>query len=138
MYESGGGYTDIKLNAVEYRTGRGVGMCQWTDTDDAPRRSNFIRYCQSKGKAWPNEDLKLQVDFLLEELQGKQGRVWYFLKKMGYPASTRMTLAKFRTLTDVATATKVFCANFERPYARDANLAQRIKVAQYVYTGRRE
>lgn len=133
MYESGGGYSDIRLNAVEYRTGRGIGMCQWTNTADAPRRTNFEKYCRAKGKNWPNKDLKIQVDFMLEELSGTYGAMWKFSPSMGYPSSYKMSLAKFKKLTNVAKASRVFCANFERPYAHNANLQQRILFAKSVY-----
>ena len=130
MWESGGGPTDIKLNAVELSTGRGVGMVQWTDTKDAPRRTNFIRYCASKGKPWPNKDLKVQVDFLMEELKGTYGKVWVFSPQMGYPSSCKMTLEAFKKCKKVDKATRVFCACFERPYASDAHMDVRIKYAK--------
>ena len=133
MYESGGGYADIKLNAVEWSTGRGIGMCQWTNTADMARRTNFENYCASCGKPWPNQDLKVQVDFLMAELEGvKYGKVWYFLPAQGYPASYQMTLEQFKKLKNAATATAVFCANFERPRPEHANLTQRANYAAYV------
>ncbi|MBQ6322531.1 MAG: InlB B-repeat-containing protein [Lachnospiraceae bacterium] len=130
MYESGGGASDIKLNAVEWSTGRGVGMVQWTDTTDAPRRTNFTRFCASRGKPWPNKDLKVQVDFLLAELAGKYGKVWIFSPRMGYPASYEMSLAKFKKCKNLEKAVQAFCANFERPYASNANLSTRIRFAR--------
>ena len=133
MYESGGGYSDVKLNAVEWSTGRGIGMCQWTNTADMNRRTNFERYCASRGKPWPNQDLKVQVDFLMLEMEGKvYGKVWYFLSSQGYPASYEMSLEKFKKLTSVSTAVAVFCANFERPRPEHANLTQRTAYARYV------
>ena len=133
MFESGGGPDDIKLNAVEYSTGRGIGMVQWTDTTDAPRRTNFERFCASHGKPWPNNDLKVQIDFLMAELSGRYGRVWVFSPSMGYPASYRMSLTRFKKCRNVAVATRAFCANFERPYARDAHLNTRIYYARLAY-----
>ena len=133
MYESGGGYSDIVLNAVEWSTGRGIGMCQWTNTADMNRRDNFEKYCASKGKPWPNQDLKVQVDFLMEELEGvNYGKVWYFLPAQGYPASYKMTLEEFKKLKNASTAVAVFCANFERPLPQHANLTQRTNYAAYV------
>ena len=133
MYESGGGYSDVKLNAVEYSTGRGIGMCQWTNTADMSRRTNFENYCESQGKPWPNQDLKVQVDFLMAEMEGKKyGKVWYFLPSQGYPAAYEMSLKKFRKLTNVGTAVTVFCANFERPLPQHANLQTRTDFAVYV------
>ena len=52
MWESGGGPTDIKLNAVELSTGRGVGMVQWTDTKDGqgePTLSGTVPQKESPG-----------------------------------------------------------------------------------------
>ena len=133
MYESGGGYSDVKLNAVEWSTGRGIGMCQWTDTADMKRRTNFERYCASKGKPWPNQDLKVQVDFLMLELEGQvYGKVWYFLPEQGYPSSYEMSLKKFKKLKNVSTAVAVFCANFERPRPEHANLSARTSYARSV------
>ena len=133
MYESGGGASDIKLNAVEYKTGRGIGMVQWTDTSDGPRRTNFERYCASRGKPWPNKDLQLQIDFLMLELSGKYGEIWCFLPRMGYPARYKMTLEEFKRCSNVAKATRVFCANFERPYANDCGMSDRIYLAKIAY-----
>ena len=133
MHESGGGYSDVKLNAVEWSTGRGIGMCQWTNTTDMQRRTNFENYCASRGKPWPNQDLKVQVDFLMLELTTtKYGKVWYFLSSQGYPANYEMSHAKFKTLTDVSMAVAVFCANFERPNYQDAGLSQRVQFARHV------
>ena len=130
MWESGGGPTDIKLNAVEKKTGRGIGMVQWTNTKDSPRRTNFIKFCKAHGKPWPNNDLKVQVDFLLAELNGKYGKAWVFSSKMGYPRKYEMTYEAFKKCTNVSKATKVFCACFERPYAKDAHLTTRVQYAK--------
>ena len=130
MYESGGGPGDIKLNAVEYATGRGIGMVQWTDTTDAPRRTNFERFCASHGKPWPNKDLKVQIDFLMAELSGRYGRVWVFSPSMGYPARYKMSLSKFKKCRNVAMATRAFCANLERPYAKNCGMSTRILFAR--------
>lgn len=130
MYESGGGPNDIKLNAVEYATGRGIGMVQWTDTSDGPRRTNFERFCASRGKPWPNTDLKLQIEFLMLELEGKYGKIWAFYPRMGYPARYKMSLAAFKRCKSVVKATRVFCANFERPYANDCGMDVRIQFAK--------
>jgi len=130
MYESGGGPGDIRLNAVEYSTGRGIGMVQWTDTSDGPRRTNFERYCASRGKPWPNQDLQIQIDFLMQELEGTYGKIWAFLPRMGYPAKYKMTLEAFKRCKNVSKATWVFCANFERPYANDCGIKDRILFAK--------
>ena len=129
MYESGGGYKDVKLNAVEYSTGRGIGMCQWTDTYDAKRRTAFVKYCASQGEKWPNQNLKVQVDFLLKEITGRQ---WMFTGFPGYSKKAKMTLKQFKACKNVALATEAFCANFERPRYIHANLKERIKMAKYV------
>ena len=130
MWESGGGPTDIKLNAVELKTGRGVGMAQWTDTKDSPRRTTFVNYCKSQGKPWPNQDLKVQIDFLLAECNGKYGKAWVFSPKMGYDKKYEMTFEDFKKCTNVSKATKVFCACFERPYAKNAHMSTRVKYAK--------
>ena len=132
MWESGGGYTDIKLNAVELVTGRGVGMVQWTDTKDSPRRTNFINYCKKHGYGWPNENLQLQIDFLEAELRGDYGKIWYFSPVMGYPSKYRKSLEQFKKCKDLTMAVGIFCACFERPYLRHAHLAYRVQYAQYV------
>ena len=133
MFESGGGASDIKLNAVEYSTGRGIGMVQWTNTVDGPRRTAFEKFCASQGKPWPNKDLKVQVDFLIRELNGKYGPIWKFLPRMGYPSDYKMTLKQFKKLRDLSKAVGVFCACFERPYMRDAHLATRTMYARIAY-----
>ena len=126
MWESGGGPNDIKLNAVELKTGRGVGMVQWT----GPRRTNFVNFCKKQGKPWPNNDLKVQTDFLLAELEGKYGTCWFFSPNMGYPSSYSMTLKQFKTCKNVTKATRAFCACFERPYAKNAYMDTRVKYAK--------
>ena len=131
MWESGGGPYDIKLNAVELSTGRGVGMVQWTDTPGSPRRTNFVNFCRTQGKPWPNNDLKVQIDFLMAELSGRYGACWGFSYSMGYPASYAMSLSQFKKCTDVTKTTRAFCACFERPYARDAHMDTRIRYAKY-------
>ena len=130
MWESGGGPADIRLNAVEKSTGRGVGMVQWTNTADSPRRTNFVRYCAAHGKPWPNKDLKVQIDFLMEELKGTYGKTWVFSPKMGYSSKYNMTFEAFKKCRDVSKATRVFCACFERPYARNAHMLVRIAYAK--------
>ena len=130
MYESGGGYNDIKLNAVEYATGRGIGMVQWTDTSDYSRRTWFEQYCASRGKPWPNKDLKVQVDYLMEELSGTYGKIWKFGAGMGYPKKYKMSLKRFRKCTDLQLAVGVFCACFERPYAQGCGLSTRLMYAK--------
>ena len=130
MWESGGGPFDIKLNAVELSTGRGVGMVQWTDTPGSPRRTNFVNFCSARGEPWPNSNLKVQIDFLLEELKGTYGSCWGFSSSMGYPSSYSMTLDQFKACTNVTMATRAFCACFERPYAVNAHLDTRVQYAK--------
>ena len=132
MWESGGGYQDIKLNAVELATGRGVGMVQWTDTKGCPRRTNFINYCKKHGYGWPNENLQLQIDFLEAELRGDYGKIWFFSPAMGYSTNYRRTLDQFKKCTNVQQAVGIFCACFERPYLRHAHLISRVQYANYV------
>ena len=131
IYESGG-QGDVRLDAVEYSTGRGIGMCQWTDTYDASRRTRFLSYCSEQGVGWPNTNLRVQVNFLMKELYRDYENSWYFLAGLGYPASYRMNIKQFRKLKDVRLATEVFCANFERPRYADAGLERRIMYAQSV------
>ena len=133
MFESGGGPDDIRLDAVEHATGRGIGMAQWTNTVDGPRRDRFEKFCADCGAPWPNRNLKVQTMFLLKELNGDYGPIWGFLPRLGYPSNYNMTLEQFRKLKDVASATRVFCACFERPKAADAHLSTRIAYARNAY-----
>lgn len=125
MWESGGGSSGIKLNAVE-STGEGVGMVQWS----FGRKTAFINYCKSKGDPWPNQNVQLQCEFMLQELNGGQ---WQFAgTSFGYPSSMNVSLNTFRTSTDVDAATGYWCACFERCYYKDAHLSTRIQYAKQV------
>ena len=124
IFESGGG-SDIKLNAEEKGSGAGIGMCQWTDTYNSPRRTNFVNYCKSRGYGWPNNNLEVQIEFLIKELRGDYGTIWFFNSQIGYPVAYKMSLSQFKQVTDVELATCVFCACFERAKYSVCNLPAR-------------
>lgn len=125
MWESGGGSSGIKLNAVE-STGEGVGMVQWS----FGRKTAFINYCKSKGETWPNQNVQLQCEFMLKELNEGQ---WSFAgTSFGYPSSMNVPLSTFKTSTNIDAATGYWCACFERCYYKDAHLSTRIQYAKQV------
>ena len=127
MWESGGGPTDIALNAVE-DNGEGIGMCQWS----FDRQTAFLQFCNQQGVGWPNNDITVQFNFMLQELQG--GDWMYVGHDYGYSKNTRKSLEEFKKMTDVEYATYVFCANFERCAKEPlAHMAERVQYAQNVY-----
>lgn len=127
MWESGGGPNDIALNAVE-DNGEGVGMCQWS----YDRKTAFLQFCNQQGVGWPNNDITVQFNFMLQELQG--GDWMYVGHDYGYSKNTRKSLEEFKKMTDVEYATYVFCANFERCAKEPlAHMAERVQYAQNVY-----
>lgn len=127
MWESGGGPNDVKLNAVEAGYAEGIGMMQWSFS----RKTEFLNFLSSKGETWPNENVELQLEFLLKELYGGQ---WSWAGAgFGYPADTQISLDGFINCTDVAKATEYFCANFARCRYKDAHMDTRIEFAMGVY-----
>ena len=121
MWESGGGPNDIALNAVE-DNGEGVGMCQWS----FGRKTAFLQFCNQQGVGWPNNDITVQFNFMLQELQG--GDWMYVGHDYGYSKNTRKSLEEFKKMTDVEYATYVFCANFERCAKEPlAHMAERVQ-----------
>ena len=127
MWESGGGPNDIALNAVE-DNGEGVGMCQWS----YDRKTAFLQFCNQQGVGWPNNDITVQFNFMLQELQG--GDWMYVGHDYGYSKNTRKSLEEFKKMTDVEYAAYVFCANFERCAKEPlAHMAERVQYAQNVY-----
>ena len=127
MWESGGGPNDVKLNAVEAVYAEGIGMMQWSFS----RKTEFLNFLASKGETWPNENVEVQLEFLLKELYGGQ---WMWAGTgFGYPADTQIDLEGFINCTDVAKATEYFCANFGRCRYKDAHMDTRIEFAMGVY-----
>lgn len=123
MWESGGGPSDVKLNAVE-STGVGIGMCQWS----GGRKTKFLNFLASRGIPWPNEDVAVQLEFMLYELNNGE---WLWVPSAGFPSSMKCSLEEFKKCTDVTKAAQYFCANFERPGI--PHMEERISYAKGVY-----
>ena len=133
MNEGGGRRLDFPLHTVEETTSnnKGIGMCQWSGS----RKSTFIQYCQSQGIAWNKSTLETQVMFLEREMNGMYGTLWRFPTST-YSSSLRkynMTLAQFKTTTDIELAAGAFCFCFERPSEKYAHLSNRQTDAKTVY-----
>ena len=116
--EAGGGL-NFNLHAVEStktNPGEGVGMIQWSFS----RKTNFMRYCNSRGTPWYNSSLETQILFLEKELNGDYGKQWVF--SPSYSSTLyryNITLATFKRLNDLEKATGAFCCCFERPLERN-------------------
>lgn len=127
MYESGGGPSDIKLNAVEKGSGEGIGMVQWS----GPRKTAFINFLNSRGSSWPNNDIALQCEYMLSELEGEQW-IWTSFGQE-YGSENHISLTQFKQCNDISLATTAFCANFERCHKRHSNIEKRIEWAKAAY-----
>lgn len=126
MWESGGGPSDIKLNAVE-SNGEGIGMVQWS----YGRKASFLNYLSSKGESWPNQNIELQLEYMLYELE--HGQWLHSSITYEYGVDAVVGLETFKHCTDVDRATTYFCACFERCHYNDAHLDTRIQWAKNVY-----
>lgn len=127
MWESGGGPNDINLHAVE-SNGEGVGMVQWS----FGRKTNFFNFLSSKGISWPTDDVGVQLEFMLSELNNGSQWLWTAIGAE-YGADANVSLETFKTCTDIAKATKYFCAKFERCHYVHSHLSTRVEWAQNVY-----
>lgn len=128
------GLLNFNLHAVEStatNAGEGIGMCQWS----FDRKEKFIAFCNSKGVAWNNSSLEIQVEFLERELNGEYGNQWYISPY--YSSSLNfynVSIQNFKSERDIDRATGYFCYCFERPNEQYANFADRVYYARYVYS----
>ncbi len=95
------------LNTVD---AYGYGLAQWTFIT---RKTELLSYARMKGVSIGDENM--QMDFLLNEL------------RTGYAG----LLSYLKTTTDMLTATKRVCAEFERPAYQ--NISDRYRFAQNLY-----
>lgn len=70
MFESGGYPDDIKTNAVEYKSGEGIGMVQWSYV----RKTRFRQYLRSHGESWPSHNISLQISYMVYDWSTENGR----------------------------------------------------------------
>ena len=64
-------------------------MCQWS----YDRKTAFLQFCNQQGVGWPNNDITVQFNFMLQELQG--GDWMYVGHDYGYSKNTRKSLEEF-------------------------------------------
>lgn len=128
------GRLNFDLHAVEDTTtnkGEGIGMCQWS----FDRKVNFIAFCDSKGVAWNNSSLEIQVEFLERELNGEYGDQWHLSPSYSSALNSyNVGVQTFKRETDIEKATGYFCYSFERPNEQHANFSDRVYYARYVYS----
>lgn len=116
--ESGLNPTTIQGNGK----GPAAGICQWENYNTKSGRwKNLYNYCKKQGKDWT--DLACQLNFMLSELDSclktysgsgypKHPYSKYPTTEVGW--AEKMNLAKYKALTNVNDATKIFSQCFER------------------------
>ena len=118
--------------------GPAAGLCQWENyTKREGRWLNLYNYAKSVGKDWT--DLVTQLEFMLSEIQTKdidsrmQGKTAPSnLTKAGLSEKDGVSFETFRTsITDIAKATRLFEAAFER--AGKPHMDRRIEAAKNYY-----
>lgn len=123
--------TSFNTGAVEYGSGAGHGICQWTGSrwDGA---GGLLQFAQSQGKEWT--DLSVQLDFLWTEVQ----RNWIggYTVSPGstdpaYPAYVYGSKQRFDQATDLTACVEAFCYGFERPGI--PHITRRIDFANQYY-----
>lgn len=112
--ESGVDPTSIQSGGA----GPAAGICQWENYNTKSGRWKTLNdFASSRGKDWT--DLQCQLDFLMTELESMftayTGRVYTYSNGTQVWWPTQMTSEQFKKLTDVDTATEIFCRVFERP-----------------------
>lgn len=117
---------DIKLHSVN-PSGSSIGIGQWK----GGRKEAFLQYAADAGEPWPNTGLAVQINFMLRELSSNEW-LWTSIGSE-YGNDCHISLAEFKTLTDVEYATRVFCANYERCHKGDAALPYRTEKAKDAY-----
>ena len=132
--ETNHGGADIDIHAED---AHGGGIVAWTDYTyaDGSQITNFTdfkAYAAGRGDPWPETSLETQVEYLLLQLEGGD---WYWSSTYSAPygSECNMSYEEFKRLTDVDLAPRTFCAKFERPVFRYADIEYRIEMAQKVY-----
>lgn len=106
----GNAYAESGVNPTTVQSGGkgpAAGMFQWENYNTKSGRwLNMSNHAKSKGREWT--DLQSQIEWMDQEMQGKDSTTLYHLKNKvgGYD--------KFKALTDINTATRVFEESFER------------------------
>ena len=102
-------------------------MVQWS----FGRKTAFLQFCERQGQPWPNTSVEVQLNYMLYELSTNQ---WIWSRNSAeYGIDCNISLADFKTCSDIEFATRVFCAKFERCHLRDANLSYRQQMARSAY-----
>ena len=117
---------DIVINSTEGGSGEGVGICQWS----FGRKNSFLAFAQSKGEPWPNTSLKLQIEYMMQELETDQW-LWSSIGAE-YGSQYNISFSDFKQSKDVEYATTAFCAKFERCHAVNSHIDVRIEYAKRV------
>lgn len=121
--ESGFDPTLIEYGQTEERGG--IGLCQWTFS-----RCQALRdYANEQGKEW--QDVQVQIEYLLMELEDNG----YFRDPGIYSEKFPNGKSSWTEADSVETATKAFCATFEKPSASafESSKQKRINAAQEYY-----
>jgi cell wall-associated NlpC family hydrolase len=124
--------------------GPAAGLFQWESyTKNDGRFLNMKNYASSRGKDWT--DLDSQLNFAKSEfesndctriLEGKAGKSAEIFSDAGISVSQAMSLDKFKAITDVALATALFEAAFERAGKPNMQRRQEAAAAYYnLYSG---
>lgn len=105
-------------------SGHAAGICQWESYKySSDRWLNLYEYAKSEGVEWT--DLKIQLDFMIWELNGGDTTTSYILNR-DYGG-----LGALMSATEVAWAVEAFEYSFER--AGTPNMAQRYAYANYYF-----
>lgn len=122
---------NMVVNSTE-KGGSGVGIIQWSKG----RRTNFINFAAQNGDPWPGTSLATQLAFMSTELQGGGCWAWVDSSKNSdytYDPNYHISFEEFKACNNVEIATGAWCANYERPYTRNAHLDRRVDKAVEVY-----
>lgn len=112
----------------EYGSGIGFGLAQWS----YGRRTQIEQYAADKGK--PVSDINTQLDFLWMEMDPNANRSGYANLQWGgggYGWDGAAIFSMFTSMTDIQSATTLYCRAFER--AGVEALDTRTKNARAIY-----
>jgi len=82
--------TESSFNTAAYNKGEGaIGLIQW----EGPRRTALENYANAQGR--PVTDWKLQVDFMMHELQTSESGAWAKIQQAETPAQVAAAFDKY-------------------------------------------
>lgn len=82
--------TESSFNTAAYNKGEGaIGLIQW----EGPRRTALENYANAQGR--PVTDWKLQVDFMMHELQTSESGAWAKIQQADTPAQVAAAFDKY-------------------------------------------